>query len=306
MTTQYYSDQERGPAARTAETISPQAWGGVVAAVTSAIQDGSFGEDFPEVCEDGADVCGTDVQHFALASQAEIPGISWPLQTEVSWTPYAPDTLDIHDFIQFCYRHVSKAIQGNYHSFFKHHHLSFDRDSGRDAFRERINRIFARNGIAFDLLVDGSITRLAPPVLAEVLCSPLRPTGDSTLDGLFEDARRKFLSPDLRVRKEALEKLWDAWERLKTLHIPSNKKKSVARLLEMASPEPGFRARLDREAHELTNIGNTFQIRHFEAQKVRIGTSAHLDYLFHRLFALMYLLVREGLGKEDGAQGAQH
>ncbi|MCM2285927.1 MAG: hypothetical protein NDI81_14170 [Desulfobacula sp.] len=300
---QYYSEQERGPVQRTAETISPAVWGGVVAAVTSAVQDGSFGEDFPEVCPDGSCVCGTDIQKFSLALQAEIPGVNWPLQTEISESkgrrvqkvPYAPETLDILDFIQFCYRHVSKAVQGSYHSYFRHHHLSFDRDTGRDTFRDRINRIFSRNGIAFDLRVDGSINRIAPPVLANDLRSPLPPTGDSTLDRLFEDARRKFLSPDLSLRTEALEKLWDAWERLKTVCIPTNKKESVACLLETVSPEPNFRACLDREARELTDIGNSFMIRHSEVQKVPIKVSAHVDYLFHRLFALMHLMVKTGL-----------
>ena len=304
MTALYYSEQEeRGPAPRMAETISPAAWGGVVAAVTSAVQNGSFGEDFPKVCPDSACVCGTDVQALSLALRAEVAGISWPLQTEVSepdgWrsqkVPYTPDTLDALDFVQFCYRHISKAVQGSYHNFFKHYHLSFDREAGSEAFRDRINRVFSRNGIAFDLLADGKITRLAQPVLAEVLRSPLRLTGDAILDRLFEDARKKFLSPDLRVRTESLEKLWDAWERLKTIKVPSNKKESIGRLLDAAAVEPAFRGRIDKEASELTAIGNEFMIRHTEVQKVPIGNSAHVDYLFHRLFALMHLLVRSGL-----------
>lgn len=304
MTTQYFSDQERGPVPRTSEIISPQAWGGIVAIVTPAVQDGSFGEDFPEVCRDGSCVCGTDIHAFSLALQAEIPGISWPLQTDTveseGWrsqmAPYAPNTFDILDFVQFCFRHVSRAVQGRYHDFFSHYHLSFDRNPGREVFRERINRILSRNGVAFDLLSDGKIIRLAPPVLDEVLRSPLRATGDSALDKLFEDARRKFLSPDISVRNESLEKLWDAWERLKTLRIPGSKKESAALLLEAASPEPAFRQRLEQEARELTEIGNKFMIRHSEVDKVPIGDSAHVDYLFHRLFALMQLLVKKGLG----------
>lgn len=304
MTIPYYSDQERGPVPRTAETISPSAWGGIVAAVKSAVQDGSFGEDFPEICQDGSCICGTDINALSLALQAEIPGIAWPLQTERSekdgWSvkmiAYAPDTLDILDFIQFSYRHISKAIQGDYHSYFKHHHLSFDRDTGRSAFRDRISRIFLRNGIAFDLRHDGSIIRLVPPVLAEVLRRPLLPTGDSILDRLFEDARKKFLSPDLSVRTESLEKLWDAWERLKTVLIPNNKQESISCLLKNVSIEPNFRSRLDKEARELTDIGNSFMIRHSEVQKVPIEINSHVDYLFHRLFALMHLLVKSGLG----------
>jgi hypothetical protein len=247
-------------------------------------------------------VCGTDELAFSLAMLAEIRGIDWPLQTEVSEqrsysyerTSYAPETLDILDFVQFCHRHMSKAIQGNYHSYFEHHHLSFERETGRAEFRNRVNRVFSRNGIAFDLQSDGSIERLAPPVLAEALHSYVPSTGDTSLDGLIEDARRKFFSPDLTVRKEALEKLWDAWERLKSLREPSNKKESVAQLLNAASSEEAFRQRLEKEARELTEIGNSFMIRHTEVQKVAITTSFHVDYLFHRMFAMIYLLVRGG------------
>ena len=39
-------------------------------------------------------------------------------------------------------------------------------------------------------------------------------TGDAELDKLLETAREKFLNHSLDVRKEAPEKLWDAWERL--------------------------------------------------------------------------------------------
>jgi hypothetical protein len=298
--TDYFSDQERGPIPRTSETITPAAWGGIVAVVNSAVHDGSFGEDFTAVCPDGSCVCGTDSGAFSLAVQAEVHAINWPLQTDVSdhqaWvserTPYAPDTLDILDFVQFCHRHISRAVRGRYHGFFSHYHLSFDRERGRSEFRDRVNTVLARNGVAFDLQSDGSIKRLAPPVLAEALRAQLPSTGDSALDGLVESARRKFFSPDPAVRKEALEKLWDAWERLKSLRNPGNKKESVARLLDAASSEATFRARLEQEARELTAIGNDFMIRHSEVEKVPINTSPQVDYLFHRMFAMISLLVK--------------
>ncbi len=65
--------------------------------------------------------------------------------------PFAPDTFLILDFIEFCYRSIAKPIQGAYHSFFCHHHLSFDFEAGRDAFRGDVNRIFTRNGVAYEL-----------------------------------------------------------------------------------------------------------------------------------------------------------
>lgn len=115
---------------------------------------------------------------------------------------------------------------------------------------------------------------------------------------MLETARAKYLDPNLQVRLEALEKLWDAWERIKTLEYPADKKKSIKILLDKASNEPNIRARLDREANELTEIGNKFMIRHTEAGKTPITSSAHVDYLFHRMFALIYLLLGDRIGKK--------
>lgn len=299
MTFEYFSERETGPMPLTANTVSPQVWGGIVAAVNSLVSSGGFGEEFPEVCPDGSCVTGTNQEAFGLAMQAEVPMIQWPLQTNnrdegggfSPTKPFAPDTMAVLDFVQFCYAHVSKPIKGSYHSFFKHHHLSFHRETGRKEFRIKINRIFARNGLAFKLQSDGNIIRLAPPVLAELIQSPIPPSGDSTLDNMLEDARRKFLSPDAKLQGESLERLWDAWERLKSLDDPTDKKRSVEILLDKASTEPTLRARLEAESRELTNIGNTFMIRHSEADKVPIQESNHVGYLFHRMFSLIYLLL---------------
>ena len=70
------------------------------------------------------------------------------------------------------------------------------------------------------------------------------------------------------------------------------KKASVAALLAKASPEPKFRERLDAEAIELTAIGNQFRIRHSETTQTPIDADEQVDYLFHRLFALVQLVLR--------------
>ena len=59
-----------------------------------------------------------------------------------------------------------------------------------------------------------------------------------------------------------------------------------------AAAEPNFYKRLEDEAHELTSIGNNFTIRHSETYQVPLELSEHVDYLFHRLFALIRLLLR--------------
>ncbi|MEO6022035.1 MAG: hypothetical protein ABIP64_02755 [Burkholderiales bacterium] len=133
-------------------------------------------------------------------------------------------------------------------------------------------------------------SRVVPPVLFEAM-GTLPPSGDHTLDGLLKDATSKFKDPAPKARAEATEKLWDAWERLKSIEVEGNKRMSVAKLLDKAAPEPTFRALLESEARALTEAGNAFHIRHFETDKVSLSQPEHCDYLFHRLFALMHLLL---------------
>jgi hypothetical protein len=133
-------------------------------------------------------------------------------------------------------------------------------------------------------------SRVVPPVLFDVMGS-LPSSGDATLDQLIRDAIIKFRDPAPAIRKEGLERLWDAWERLKSLELEGNKKLSVQLLLDRVAPAGSFRDLLEAEARGLTDIGNSFHIRHFEKGKTSLDHSSHVDYLFHRLFALMHLLL---------------
>gem|GEM_PF-7133132 len=81
-------------------------------------------------------------------------------------------------------------------------------------------------------------------------------------------------------------------------------------MLSRASAGPLFREALEREAAELTRIGNSFHIRHSEVGQVALTTNEY-DYLFHRLFAMIRLIlltterhglleaIREGLNRND-------
>lgn len=174
----------------------------------------------------------------------------------------------------------------------------FDHKEGQSEFRQKIERIFSRNGLAYQLLESGSIERLAPPILREALQVTDFSTGDAHLDSMLKTARAKFLDPNPLTRRESLEKLWDAWERLKTLDCPGDKKRSIGILLDTAASEPGLRETLENEARELTNIGNNFMIRHTEKGKTPIDSDSHVDYLFHRMFALIHLLLKSRLVDE--------
>jgi len=289
---EYFSDKEKGPKARIERQILPEVWAGIVAHIQSLIASGAFGNTFPEICPDGVGTIGTDENAFSQALKAEIPDIEWPLRTTQELEPYAPETFIILDLIQFCYLHVAKPIQGRYHSFFKHHHLSYDIETGRQEFRETINRIFARNGIAYKLSQNGNVERLAAPIIGEEFEAIRFNTGDLKLDEILSDARKKYFSTDPSSHKEAVERLWDAWERLKTLEVPNNKRKSISKLLDMAATENEFRKLLEEEATELTTIGNKFHIRHAEIGQIEIERAEHFDYLFHRLLSMILLLIK--------------
>lgn len=179
----------------------------------------------------------------------------------------------------------------SYHQYYCHYHLNFQSEEGKTAFREDINRVFSRNGIAYEFNSNGLIVRLAPEGLKDILMPAVFRTRDPMLNSLLEDARTKYLNRNPFVRREALEKLWDVWERLKTIE-GKDKKTSITALLSKAAPESTFRKMLDKEATELTYIGNNFKIRHSEITQVPLELNEHVDYLFHRLFSLILLFLR--------------
>ena len=297
----YFSDRENGPRSRTEYVISPAVWAGLVATVQALVNSGAFGLRFPDRCPDGQAVCGCDPTALAASVIAEMPGLNWPLETTSvveegflsQREPFAPDTLLILDFIEFVYASVAKPIPGKHHDFFNHHHLTFDQQSGQEEFRTTVNRIFARNGVAFEMLSTGRIVRVLPPVLGDELKRTIFRTGDRTLDNMLDECRAKFSDRNPLVRREALERLWDAWERLKSLADPNDKEKSIKSLLDAVASEPSLRERLEEEATELTSIGNSHLIRHSEVKQVPVIDVDHVDYLFHRLFAMIQLLLRK-------------
>jgi hypothetical protein len=304
---EYYSDKELGSKARIESHIEPRVWAGIVAHIASLITIGAFGEHFPEMCPNGTGPIGTDALSFSQALKAEIPGVEWPLKiTEyqeqedyfLEKEPYAPDTVVALDIIQFCYMHVAKPIQDrdSYHDFFKHYHLSFDSETGQLEFKKKINRIFSRNGLGYELDENGSIKRLSSPVIGEQFESMRFDTKDRKLNKILEDARNKYLSSNPSVHQKAIERLWDAWERLKTLENPSNKKNSITQILDKAASETKFRELLEAEAVKLTNIGNTFHIRHSEVTQTEIERMEHFDYLFHRLLSMIFLILPNTTG----------
>ena len=128
--------------------------------------------------------------------------------------------------------------------------------------------------------------------MAQTLGWHMFSTGDDELDRLLEYARSHFLSPKLDDRRDATEKLWDAFERMKTLERGADKKARADALLDRAgAPGSTMRSALSEEAKALTDIGNSLRIRHSEIAQEMIERSEQVDWLFVRLFSFVRLLL---------------
>lgn len=283
----YFSDRERGTKPRTQEDIPLRVWAALCELIFLGLEDGSFGYGFPDMCPDGRGPCGTDRGAFYRLLHAEIPDAPEKLDPAE-----APDTFTILDILQFCSQVISKPVQQDYHSYFGHYHLDFDHELGVQEFVSSVNRLFARNGIAFELTTEGYTQRFGPVGLREELSSTVFHTGDDETDRLLEDARRRILSPYPQDRRDALEKLWDAFERIKTLEPGKDKKAQVGTLLDRAAPTPKLRELLEKESHELTSMGNNFRIRHAEINQEQLQSLDQVDYFFHRMFSFLRLVLR--------------
>jgi hypothetical protein len=276
---------------RVVEVLDETTRNAVLTLVTARMDEEWFGLSFPDKCADGYAYAGTDFQK--LRSAMDGYRLPWPRDFDLA-NPLSD--AEIFDLVEFSYEFIAEPRDPVFHSYMSHSHYKYDREAGRASFSEDVNRIFERNGMAFEL-VEGEVIRRAPAILDESLAQATFYSGDRELDELLELAREKFLNRSVHVRRESLEKLWDAWERLKTIESVGDKKASVSALLDRAAAEPVFRETLETEARALTDIGNKYMIRHTEVGKVAIRDSRQIDYFFQRMFALLrLLLVASGRG----------
>ena len=156
--------------------------------------------------------------------------------------------------------------------------------------RETVNRLLARPGSVYELDERGGIQRLVPSPVHDLLALELPPTTDAEFDRLLATAARKHLDPDPAVRAEGLEKLWDAFERVKTI-LDRDKRKGANELVEAArdGATPTETEMLRSEMKTLTEIGNESRIRHHETLASAL-TTASSDQLFVRMYALLVRL----------------
>jgi hypothetical protein len=154
--------------------------------------------------------------------------------------------------------------------------------------------VFIKNSINANEPFDLSMV-LDMNVNIELLFDNRADTKDNELNKLIEEAKERFISNDKQI---GLEKLWDAYERLKTYFSSVNgdvghkkqqkdKKASSEKLVNIISKDFDERF-INDEFKSLTNIGNNYRIRHHEVGKKEM-TSEHINYFFFRMLTLIDL-----------------
>lgn len=104
---------------------------------------------------------------------------------------------------------------------------------------------------------------------------------------MLQEATRYYDKNNLQI---AVEKLWDAFERLKTYYCSPtiDKKKSANKIvMDMSNNQQPFIDLFEKEFHELTLLGNNFRIRHHETTKTDIQDKRHYEYFYKRCLSLV-------------------
>jgi hypothetical protein len=291
----FFSDRVNGPVPRTDSTLPVGTANGLVSLVTGKIAQDWFASAFPLKCEDGNGVAGTDEDGLTDNMCALIPRLRVPLNLNGA----APADDDVvFDLLEYSAHRVVGIRSRKFHSYWRHDDLSFDGSVGPAEFRAEVNEMLGRGGVAYEMNSDGEIRRLGSRELRQAVDRlPVSGTGDAELEILFEQSRRYYFSRKADERQIALEKLWDAFERVKTIDTQRGSKKiGVSAILGRIEPAL-LRDAVEREMRELTSLGNAFKIRHFETDKVSVPPEA-TDYLMTRMSALVVFLL-ERLGRLD-------
>lgn len=119
----------------------------------------------------------------------------------------------------------------------------------------------------------------------EILFDKKINTKDNTLNELINTSKDFFIKGN---KQFALEKIWDAFERIKTVD-GIKKTQIIGKLSENGldlNPND-----LNLEFKNLTYIGDNYQIRHFETNKLPINNDNEKEYLYFRVLSLINLVI---------------
>ena len=167
-------------------------------------------------------------------------------------------------------------------------------DGEKAEYRAEINAEFTKSNLPFQLNDYGLIAHtVEAEVLSPEIIGLLPKIQEPGLRELLETAIIRHQQPDFQSHRDAVEKIWDVLERLKTYYTDLDKKASANKIInDMAGGQSEYQDLFEEEFRVLTNIGNRFCIRHHETNKIDITDIRHCDYFFNRCLSLIALALQ--------------
>lgn len=155
-----------------------------------------------------------------------------------------------------------------------------------NGFSAQVNALFKLNGLQYKL-ENGRIESTLDVTIEKNDISAIPEKG---LKDLIMEAESYYNSGNKQI---AVEKLWDAFERLKTYYSPTlNKAQSSNKIIDdMSDSNADFKTIYETEFRTLTSIGNSFRIRHHETTKIDITDNRQYDYFYRRCLALISVAI---------------
>lgn len=249
-----------------------------------------FCEKFPSYCNDDHPLFWyPPVVKKAL--QADFGLFEWPRKED-----NPPNENQILDLVEFFFKHISVPQETWFHSYCgeKHPTNGYDQRKGRYEYTIKVNQLFARFHQPFKLQ-KGHIIRQSSAVLDELLVETDigLPIEDAHLVQLIATGLEHFYKSKGNNKMDGLRCMVDAFERIKSMENPKNKKESVKKTIDQISISDGMTTHLNEMFRELTRIANENTIRHHELDKQVINDEATIEFLFYSYYnAIRFLLTK--------------
>ncbi|WP_312699229.1 hypothetical protein [Sedimentibacter sp.] len=168
----------------------------------------------------------------------------------------------------------------------------FERNISSDDFEMQINAILRLNEISLKL--DNG--RIVSTFDNQINKNSLNDVQEVGLKELLQEAGKYYDKCNYQI---AVEKLWDAFERLKTYYSPTLDKKDSSNKIvqDMGNNKQPFMELFEKEFRDITYIGNNFRIRHHETTKIDIEDERHYEYFYKRCLSLILIAIQYLDGK---------
>ena len=166
--------------------------------------------------------------------------------------------------------------------------------SEKAGFQQAINTTFDKGAVDFILSDNGMVVKqLEHEVLDNTIGENIGRLKEPGLRELLDDAIVLHRQPRVSAHKDAVEKIWDSLERLKTYYTSLDKSSSATKVInDISNGKTEFATVFNTEFKALTEIGNNFRIRHHETNRIDITDARYYDYFFNRCLSLIALAIQ--------------